>query len=105
MTKKEGIFMSQPISVSVQMDAASFHDFAAFDLLRHHKAWHRHLAVSYTHLFRQFFTVQPVSGIADFKGLKLRVSSTMPFMTGSLDTRSFRPLKSAMPETGLTVKK
>ena len=32
--------MSQPISVSVQMDAASFHDFAAFDLLRHHKAWH-----------------------------------------------------------------
>lgn len=31
--------------------------------------------------------------------------STMPFMTGSLDTRSFRPLKSAMPETGLTVKK
>ena len=34
MTKKEGIFMSQPISVSVQMDAASFHDFAAFDLLR-----------------------------------------------------------------------
>ena len=27
--------MSQPISVSVQMDAASFHDFAAFDLLRH----------------------------------------------------------------------
>ena len=26
--------MSQPISVSVQMDAASFHDFAAFDLLR-----------------------------------------------------------------------
>ena len=25
--------MSQPISVSVQMDAASFHDFAAFDLL------------------------------------------------------------------------
>jgi len=43
MTKKEGIFMSQPISVSVQMDAASFHDFAAFDLLRHHKAWHRPL--------------------------------------------------------------
>ena len=36
--------MSQPISVSVQMDAASFHDFAAFDLLRHHKAWHRPLA-------------------------------------------------------------
>lgn len=35
--------MSQPISVSVQMDAASFHDFAAFDLLRHHKAWHRPL--------------------------------------------------------------
>ena len=44
MTKKEGIFMSQPISVSVQMDAASFHDFAAFDLLRHRKAWHRPLA-------------------------------------------------------------
>ena len=36
--------MSQPISVSVQMDAASFHDFAAFDLLRHRKAWHRPLA-------------------------------------------------------------
>ena len=35
--------MSQPISVSVQMDAASFHDFAAFDLLRHRKAWHRPL--------------------------------------------------------------
>ena len=35
--------MSQPISISVQMDAASFHDFAAFDLLRHHKAWHRPL--------------------------------------------------------------
>lgn len=35
--------MSQPISVFVQMDAASFHDFAAFDLLRHHKAWHRPL--------------------------------------------------------------
>ena len=63
MTKKEGIFMSQPISVSVQMDAASFHDFAAFDLLRHRKAWHRPLMftaillvsagvcpVSYTHL-------------------------------------------------------
>ena len=36
--------MSQPISVSVLMDAASFHDFAAFDLLRHRKAWHRPLA-------------------------------------------------------------
>ena len=35
--------MSQPISVSVQMDAQSFHDFAAFDLLRHHKRWHRPL--------------------------------------------------------------
>ena len=35
--------MSQPISVSVQMDAASFHDFAAFDLLRHRRAWHRPL--------------------------------------------------------------
>ena len=35
--------MSQPISISVQMDAASFHDFAAFDLLRHRKAWHRPL--------------------------------------------------------------
>lgn len=33
--------MSQPISVSVQMDATSFHDFATFDLLRHHKRWHR----------------------------------------------------------------
>ena len=43
MTKKEAIFKSQPISVSVQMDAASFHDFAAFDLLRHRKAWHRPL--------------------------------------------------------------
>ena len=36
--------MSQPISVSVQMDAASFHDFAAFDLLRHRHAWRRPLA-------------------------------------------------------------
>lgn len=35
--------MSQPISVSVRMDAQSFHDFAAFDLLRHHKRWHRPL--------------------------------------------------------------
>ena len=33
--------MSQPISISVQMDAASFHDFAAFDLLRHNKGWQR----------------------------------------------------------------
>lgn len=33
--------MSQPISVSVQMDAVSFHDFAAFDLLRHQKRWRR----------------------------------------------------------------
>ncbi len=33
--------MSQPISVSVQMDATSFHDFASFDLLRHHKRWRR----------------------------------------------------------------
>ena len=33
--------MSQPISVSVQMDAPSFRDFAAFDLLRHRRAWRR----------------------------------------------------------------
>ena len=33
--------MSQPISVSARMDAQSFHDFATFDLLRHHKRWHR----------------------------------------------------------------
>lgn len=33
--------MSQPISVSVQMNATSFHDFASFDLLRHHKRWRR----------------------------------------------------------------
>ena len=35
--------MAQPISVSIRMDAASFHDFAAFDLLRHHKRWRRPL--------------------------------------------------------------
>lgn len=29
------------VSVSIQMDAKSFHDFAAFDLLHHHKGWQR----------------------------------------------------------------
>ena len=29
------------LSISVEMDAGSFHKFAAFDLLRHKKAWHR----------------------------------------------------------------
>ncbi len=33
--------MLQPLSVSVRMDAESFRNFAAFDLLRHHKRWHR----------------------------------------------------------------
>ena len=33
--------MSQPISVSVQMDAASFHDFAAFDIHPRHPLAHR----------------------------------------------------------------
>lgn len=33
--------MSQPIRVSVQMDAESFRKFAVFDLLRHRKGWQR----------------------------------------------------------------
>lgn len=33
--------MSQPISVNVQMDVSSFHDFALFDLLYHRHAWRR----------------------------------------------------------------
>ncbi len=33
--------MSQTISVSTRMDADSFHDFAVFDVFRHHKAWRR----------------------------------------------------------------
>lgn len=33
--------MSQPISVSVQMDAASFRSFRWFDLLRHNRIWRR----------------------------------------------------------------
>ena len=49
--------MSQPISLSVQMDAASFHDFAAFDLLRHRKAWHRPLAFTAILLVSAGFTV------------------------------------------------
>ena len=52
--------MSQPISVSVQMDAASFHDFAAFDLLRHRKAWHRPLA--FTAIFAGVCRLLPVAG-------------------------------------------
>lgn len=35
--------MPQVLSISVEMDAGSFHKFAAFDLLRHKKAWHRPL--------------------------------------------------------------
>ena len=33
--------MSQKIHVSTQMEAKSFHDFALFDLLHHHKGWQR----------------------------------------------------------------
>ena len=33
--------MTQNVCVSVQMDEKSFHDFAAFDLLRHNKGWQR----------------------------------------------------------------
>ena len=36
--------MSQPISVSITMDAASFHKFRSFDLFRHQKRWRRPLA-------------------------------------------------------------
>ena len=35
--------MSQPIQVSVTMDAASFQQFASFDLFRHQKRWQRPL--------------------------------------------------------------
>lgn len=33
--------MTQTVCVSVQMDEKSFRDFAAFDLLHHHKGWQR----------------------------------------------------------------
>ena len=42
--KKEMLSMSQPISVSITMDAASFHKFRSFDLFRHQKRWRRPLA-------------------------------------------------------------
>lgn len=35
--------MSQPINVSITMDAASFQKFASFDLFRHQKRWQRPL--------------------------------------------------------------
>lgn len=35
--------MSQPLQVSITMDAGSFHKFAAFDLFRHNKRWQRPL--------------------------------------------------------------
>ena len=35
--------MSQPINVSITMDAESFHKFAQFDLFRHQKRWKRPL--------------------------------------------------------------
>ena len=35
--------MSQPINVSITMDAASFHKFRSFDLFRHQKRWRRPL--------------------------------------------------------------
>lgn len=35
--------MTQPLNLSIQMDAESFHKFAAFDLLHHKKGWHRPL--------------------------------------------------------------
>ena len=35
--------MSQPITVSVQMDKRDFHDFISFDLFRHQKRWQRPL--------------------------------------------------------------
>ena len=40
--------------------------------------------------FRHFFTVKPVSGIADFKGLKLRVSND-PVMTGMVESLGASP--------------
>ena len=56
--------------------------------------------------FRHFFTVKPVSGIADFKGLKLRVSND-PVMNGMVEglganptVVSFGELYSA-PQTGV----
>lgn len=35
--------MTQSLSISVEMDAESFHKFAVFDLFRHKKAWQRPL--------------------------------------------------------------
>lgn len=35
--------MSQPLNVSITMDAASFQKFASFDLFRHQKRWQRPL--------------------------------------------------------------
>ena len=35
--------MSQPLQISITMDAGSFHKFAAFDLFRHNKRWQRPL--------------------------------------------------------------
>ena len=40
--------------------------------------------------FRHFFTVKPVSGIADFKGLKLRVSND-PVMNGMVESLGASP--------------
>ena len=40
--------------------------------------------------FRHFFTVKPVSGIADFKGLKLRVSND-PVMNGMVEVLGANP--------------
>ena len=40
--------------------------------------------------FRHFFTVKPVSGIADFKGLKLRVSND-PVMNGMVESLGANP--------------
>ena len=58
--------------------------------------------------FRHFFTVKPVSGIADFKGLKLRVSND-PVMNGMVEglganptVVSFGELYSAL-QTGVVV--
>mgnify|MGYP006956078792 CR=1 FL=1 len=35
--------MSQPINISVTMDADAFRDFSSFDLFRHRRAWQRPL--------------------------------------------------------------
>ena len=35
--------MSQPLNISVTMDAAAFRDFSSFDLFRHRRAWQRPL--------------------------------------------------------------